>query len=416
MLFAIPAGLALVALGEQSLQGLKDREPGTGKPAGFTFLRSFGFPVLVLSVAALLLVPADGPGYNRLWHVLSVTPRDLQAAPVVSAAESAEVRLRGARPTRLVATAAAACVFNAALPCRFPYCDRTIGQPLAGSAGNAVAVILSNRPTFHPERPTLNPDPSAAEPRAWTTIDGSPPEFVGGMTDFRASPTALQNPRGRRSDVFSSKAIPIDPTQRYVIEMSAIQRSGTGATAYLGVAWYDAAGRLLVSNLPAPAGAGNPSGWANGIRSYFGLVGQAVPGAWTTYRSSFGPGEAATLPPEARYIRVGALLNYDTAPDEIVQVTNIRLWRKSEAEPVADGAFPFDERLLVFAPSGRMLWTSASLAGQLSTHWPRQEAAADLTAGEELAAAVLTAGGRAVDPDGTLFELEGYAGARQSER
>ena len=162
---------------------------------------------------------------------------------------------------------------------------------------------------------------------------------------------------------------------------------------------------MLESHIPAPAGAGRPVGWANGTYSYFGLIGETAPTIWTTYRKSFGLGEAAAIPANAKYVRVGALLNYNTTPAATIQLTNVRLWRKSETEILADGVFSSDERLLIIAPPTRMEWTYASQAGRASHHWPANEVAADLAGGVELAAAAHALGGTPVDRDNTTFEL-----------
>jgi len=427
LLLSIPAGLALICAIQWRANQSVSVKPKLGAPAAHEeiagkqahpalssarrAIRFSAFPLFLLSLAALLLVPANGPSYNRFWQALMVSPDDLMMKPVVSAAESAASRLRGVEHFKWVATAAVASVFNAISPRSFPQSERVIGRPMTKSFNDAVAIALTSRPTLNTQTPTLTHDPLAADPSAWTILAWSPPEFVAGIKDFSASSTALRNPLGRRADVFTSALIPINPAQDYRVECSATQRIGTNATAYLAVAWYDQTGRLLESNIPAPDGAAYPAGWANGTYSYFGLVGTAAPTRWTTYRTSFGPDEAAEIPHRAKFVRVGALLNYNATPAATIQITNVRLWRKSATEIVADGAFSSDEHLFIVVPSNQMLWTCASQGGQASNHWPANKVAADLAGGAELAAAVRAAGGTPVDPENTVFELEGNASA-----
>lgn len=75
-------------------------------------------------------------------------------------------------------------------------------------------------------------------------------------------------------------------------------------------------------------------------------------------------------------------------------------------EMVANGAFPSDERLLIVAPFGQMVWTCSSQAAQASHHWHAQQVAVDLAGGAELVAAAREAGGIHVGTDGAIFELE----------
>jgi hypothetical protein len=300
------------------------------------------------------------------------------------------------------------------LPRPFTYGERLIGQPITESLSHAITVVFMSRPSLRLQLPTLTHDPFATDPSDWTALAGSPPAFVTGIKNFSGSSTALENPAGQRSDAFTFDLMPIDPAKNYQLELSARQSIGTNATAYFAVAWYNEGGRLIESGSPAPAGTGNLIGWGSGTYSYFGLIGQTAPTSWTTYRKSFGLAETAAIPSQAKFVRVGALLNYNETPAATIQLTNVRLWQKSESEMMADGAFPNDERLLVVAPSSQMPWTYASQAGQASTHWPAQEAAADLAGGPELAAAARAAGGTPVDPDGAIFFV-GQNGSQPTE-
>jgi hypothetical protein len=411
MLFAIPAGLALVALGDQFLQRITNQKPGVRSFAGFSVSRFPAFPLSLLSLATLLVVPANGPYYNRSWQALMIPPDDLMMKPIILTGESAAIRMDSAKHLRLVATAAVANVFNTIYPCRFPYSERLIGHPASESSNNAVAIVLSSRPTLALQRLTMTHDPLAKDPLAWITLAGSPPEFVTGIENLRASTTALQNPPGQPCETLTSDLIPINLSQNYQIEFSARQCFSSNATAYLAVAWYEERGRLLESYIPAPTGAGSPVGWTNGTYSYFGLVGTLAPATWTTYRKSFGLGEVAAIPPHAKFVRVGALLNYNATPVATIQVTNVRLWRKQETRMLADGAFSCDERIFIAAPLGGIVWTYASQAGQASHHWSANEVATDLAGGVELTIAARAAGGTPIEQESSVFEFEKKASA-----
>jgi hypothetical protein len=205
------------------------------------------------------------------------------------------------------------------------------------------------------------------------------------------SSTALQNPAGKSTEVFTSYLVPIDPRYAYQVEMSAKQYDSSNGVAYLAIAWYSENGHLLASNLPQPEGAGMPRGWNNGTCSYFGLVAAEAPSTWTTYRISFGRNEDAAIPSNAKFVRVGALLNYNSSPGATIQLTNIRLWRKSTLEFVADGTFPDDTPRLVIIPPSRMLYSYASQAEQASHHWPAQRMESDFAGNIEIAIAASAA-------------------------
>jgi hypothetical protein len=123
MLFAIPAGLALIAAAQLRADRTSSAEAGPAwpvaqhaslsepAPAALTRparclglpatrvplpaflsspltpgLQSWAFPILLLSLAALLLVPANRPFYNRFWQALMVPANDLAMRPVIEVA------------------------------------------------------------------------------------------------------------------------------------------------------------------------------------------------------------------------------------------------------------------------------------------------------------------------------------------
>jgi hypothetical protein len=326
--------------------------------------------------------------------------------PVAHAAWRLPVGPRDGKHQSLVTTPAVTIVLGAISLQYLPYAYRRIGQSIVEPLNGAIAIALSSRPTIDSKNPTLTRDPLAADPAAWTTLGGSPPEFVTGIRDCSASSTALQNPPGQSSNVFTSDLILIEPAKNYRVEFCVKQAVGVNATVYLAMAWYDKEGQLLASNIPMPAGAGNPVGWNSGTYSYFGLVGESPPTTWTVFRKSFGLGEIAVIPRNAMFVRVGALLNYKSTPAATIQLSNIRLGQKSKEELAGDAAFRSDQYFLFIIPSTQMVWTSSSQTAQMSHHWPAQQVATDLSGGVELAAAARAPGGTPVNSDGIVFDLD----------
>jgi len=326
--------------------------------------------------------------------------------PVVSALDSAPIRIHAVTQQKVVAPPAVAVVLVAIAPKAFHYFERSIGQSVAEPLKNAIAIALSGRPSSNLDCQTLTHDPLAGDPSAWATLRGSAPEFVTGINDFPAGSTALQNRAGAESEVFTCDLIHINREERYQLELSVRQYIGTRGISYLALAWYDERSRLLESYLPSPEGAGQPVGWVNGTFSYFGLRGETAPRVWTTYRVSFGPNEMAEIPRNAKFIRVGALLNYNAISDTTIQLTNVRLWKKLQTDLIADGVFASDEHLFVISPASWMRWTYVSHAAQASHHWFPQEVATGLAGDAELAAAALTVGCTTVSADNLIFQLK----------
>jgi hypothetical protein len=164
----------------------------------------------------------------------------------------------------------------------------------------------------------------------------------------------------------------------YQLEISVKQLRNTAATALLAVAWYDAMGKALTSYIEKPQGAGRPSGWSNGTYSYFGLVSEHVPTSWTKYSIKFGLNGAASIPSNARFLRVGALLNHNETPSAVVQLTDVRM--VEIPTPIIGLAIP--NAMSVYSP--------LSQASLLSTHWPPQQVIVDHGGTKEIVAAAET--------------------------
>ena len=96
MFLAIPAGLAMVCLGQELM---------VSKAAFFTnlrfplsFVRVLRFPVVILALLALLALPTGSPWYNRFWNALAITPADLQLGHVTAGLAESDRRLFAGDP------------------------------------------------------------------------------------------------------------------------------------------------------------------------------------------------------------------------------------------------------------------------------------------------------------------------------
>jgi hypothetical protein len=101
----------------QNSEGLTQRRKGAETAEGYQIagkqaptvsrLRDFAisrfsarfsaFPILLFALAALLLLPANGPNYNRFWHALMVPADDLAMRNVVETMDTSVVRIAKAR-------------------------------------------------------------------------------------------------------------------------------------------------------------------------------------------------------------------------------------------------------------------------------------------------------------------------------
>ena len=250
----------------------------------------------------------------------------------------------------------------------------------------SATVPLGETLTWNSANKSLNmiADPTASDPIAWIILGGHQPQFVSGITNLPSSSTALQNPIGETSQVFTSTLIPIQILKSYRLEMTVRQILDTGSMTFLAVAWYDIGGRLLESNVAGPKGAGHPRGWSNGTFSYFGLLSQAPSTSWTTFGISFGLGHAAAIPAHASFVRVGILLNFNTVPSGVIQFTQARLFEK-QAPAIG-----------LAIPESTSVYSVASQTAQLSTHWSPQQVMLDRAGTKEIQAATAIAAPDAV--------------------
>ena len=385
MLFSIPPCLGLVGLGAQLVwekEGLESRRPNSWN----------GFPAFAFvcgGLLALIVVSSSAPAYNRTWHSGASLPRDLGLRDVFAEYESIRPQLLQRPEAKSIATQLGTALL-------YSYPDQVVGPsplrliatPATDSAMRAVDFLsLGVKITASAGAPqsglpvgpapaNLLEDPNAGNPAAWTVLGGHAPEFISGLaTSPRSSSTALQNPVGETSNVFTTRMVPINPLSSYHVEMTVRQTAQTAGILYLAVAWYDAGGNSLYSNIALPQGAGYPRGWQNGAYSYFGLVAQAAPTAWATHGISFGLNEIAAIPSQARFMRVGALLNSNATPAAKIQLTGVRLFEK------------LAPAIGLSVPQATSPYSVASQAAQLSRHWPAQQVMTDRVGTREIEAA-----------------------------
>ena len=379
MLFAIPSGLALTYGISQLVAWFESAKTGI-------FARQVAFLAATATVGIAVSFPADTYSYNRFWHAITVTPRDLDLAVVERYSTAVTSRISEIRDGQLAATDTVTYALNTFSPGMHPTSNRMIGQPVSKSLDDRVAAILSNRPSSSFHLPSINSDSLGLKRSAWVALAGPKPDFVNYANDIGLSKLALQSRLGQASEIFTSDILAISREETYVLEVSLRQIKGGRGTAYLAVAWYDENGSALDSHLAGPKGAGSPTGWTNGTYSYFGLAGGVAPASWTTYRTIFGRNAQAEIPRQARSIRIGALLNSNASPSVLMQVSNIHLFLRSKDDFPPPGAFTEGIQYVAVVPSQRTLTSSTSIAGLLSHHWPAQQLATDIAGAPELTA------------------------------
>ncbi len=394
MYLAIPPGLALVCCFERLLRA-------DTRVSALVGQGRLGF---LSTLAALLILVAVSPGrptYNHSWNALSSVPRDLAMEGLIRAYDSAG---SGAAPTsRPAGTPAAISVLQTFHPEHAATHYRPVIPPVTGSLQAIMGIPATTGPSQQFQGPSLSTDYRMTDQSAWRTTAGAPPKFVSHVPDLKGVTTALQTVVGETTEIFSEMLVPIDPSKNYRVEMSLKQELGKNGQALLAVAWYDQEGRFLNSGEARPIGAAAPAGWRNGTYSYFGPVGLPVPEQWTTHRLSFGADEFASIPLNARAVRIGALLNYPATPGSVMSLANVRLWEKSLAEQMVDGAFTGAETWLVVAPDFREIYTRESQAARLSRHWSPHRVPYDYAGGPELEEAALRQQAIILRPGGASF-------------
>ncbi len=388
MLFFCGASLAMVTFAAPWLVNIRVEEIRNREMVTAPILPN---ALLWLGLAGAVSLSPGKSAYNRSWHAIHVPPRDLQLRSVAEAATS---NSPSTSSENQLAIASLPVLEMQSVFSRASYASdfRRIQKPadlvmLERETGwlADLRAISAWAPAQDHDHSALQRDRTILVQRGETAsarsrkMDLSPMAIAWmGLEPSLDEPgrprgTVLSNALGRSAELFVSDLVPITRSRRYQLS-STLRESGTSpASNYLAVAWYNAEQRLLVSNVSRPDGAGNPAGWSNGTYSYYGLVGQPAAGQPTRHSISFGLGELADIPAEARYLRVGALLNYRSTPGVTVELSAVTL---TETMPPS--------QVNAYIPAPESLNSPASQAGQLSMHWTGQHVALTFTGSREL--------------------------------
>jgi hypothetical protein len=385
LLFAIPIGLALVCLvARLTHTPPKDKLSNRRHPFEFTLITS-----TCLILAALTTVPSSQSTYNRIWNTYVVVADDLRLRDIFNQYAAVKRQLLNSPESRVITVQAGSALLPNATDLIVANQFRMIGLPAIDSIVASLdllgfdAINTPSRKAYersvnllsisNPSRnesnrfssPNLITDSRVTALTDWVNFGGHEPELISGILDLPNVSTALQNPIGVSCQPFTSKMIPVQRLKSYRLDMAVKQVREVGATVLLAVAWYDGNGGILTSYVAKPQGAGNPSGWRNGTYSYFGLVNDRAPTAWTRYSITFGLNGAAAIPPNARFLRVGALLNFNVTSSAVVQLADVRMIEIPTP------------KIGLAIPSATSVYTPVAQASLLSTHWPPQQVLVD---------------------------------------
>lgn len=149
---------------------------------------------------------------------------------------------------------------------------------------------------------SITPDPGVEDPSLWILHSGALPEryaatvgssYTFGKYLWRASAYA---------DLYT-KPVPVDKAKAYRAIAYALRDAvGDTCTMYLYVRFFDAA-----MNLVYYAGSTWPQ---EGSYNYFGLINALPQTSTKVYEIRFGAGQAAQIPADARFVSIGALMNF----------------------------------------------------------------------------------------------------------
>jgi predicted phage tail protein len=184
----------------------------------------------------------------------------------------------------------------------------------------AAASISATKLMLVPQGGTINADPTISDTALWFTNGPTvttDADFAGGRA-WVASVTG--------SAAFS-EWVPIDPAQVYRASV-ALKRMSGSASAYTAVQFADAT--------QTPIAAASAVGWTStGDYVYFGLVGGVPPTTKTAYTVTFGEGQTAQIPSNARYMRLGGYVNLGGTGTNRMGDVNLR--SVIPAELIVDG-------------------------------------------------------------------------------
>ena len=372
-LFAVPTGLALAAALSHfwyASTSTSYHYPATNVHTSIPYTQSFAFAMKqgvyeALALIAILLGPLLSPGkstYNRTWNTLEVVPNDLQLAHLNKSWTPATIALANKDSTLVSTSRLGEEVQFVFRPSLYLSEFRQINAPLdlldleLRLARIKYAVGASE---IIAEKTNAPADLVPAD-TSWVTFSGSVHQFKS-----PSSSPIIYNSPGVATSVFNSELIPVSTSKRYLLRTTIRQLRSPAAINHLAVIWYDHERRLLESHRQQPEGAGSPTGWSNGTYSYYGLIAESAPTEWSEYSIAFGLGKRAAIPPNAAYMRVGALINYNETPEAEVQITKLSLQET-----------PILHHLILF-PLFHELYSPASQAGLLSGHWQVQRVLVD---------------------------------------
>jgi hypothetical protein len=217
---------------------------------------------------------------------------------------------------------------------------RTVQVNTSGTAWTDVLVattglfgqVVASQIVVNNQGPNLVPDPMGSDLGSWSSA-----VQITGITDLTVGSTAVANATGASATVLTTALIPIDQAKNYLVQMLAKKLVGSAGVNYLSVAWYGATGNFLASNTAQPTGAGSPAGWNNGSYSYFGLIGADAPTTWTKYTINFGPAGPAAIPSNARFVKIGAILNYSAVASYQAAISQVKLLECTDGSLIVNG-------------------------------------------------------------------------------
>ncbi len=146
----------------------------------------------------------------------------------------------------------------------------------------------------------LFPDPYFEQDMAYWSV-------VTGQGAVSVSPSAIAgtkvfgNTSGQQAWLSSTRLVPVNPDHTYEVKGSFRRQTATGSAGNIFLAV-----RLLDANKAEIAGSG--TWWFYPISNL-----ALTDTAWHTYSAPFGGGTGTPLPATARFMSVGAILNYDSA-------------------------------------------------------------------------------------------------------